>query len=346
MLAGDAEHGTARHEHGQPRCGGEQLREETGRGEQLLEVVQHEQDLRVRERCRQRLVLRQQQRLRDRPLDERGILDRCERREDGPVGELLPVPARGLERETRLADPARPGQRDQPDVVAAQRRPQLVELRIAADERRGRDRERRAPPAHGRRAHRRLERGLLFEDRPLEPLQRRRRLDPELLDQRPPCAAIRLERVGLASGRVERAHQLAPQALAQGMLCDERLELGGALGVLARGEIGLDPVLERRESKILQPGRLRLGEPLGRELSQRLSAPELERLPEQRGRPLRLAGLQRGPSLVREPLEAARVDPLRVHPQLVAAASRDDRVAERLAEMRDEHVESAGRGVG
>ena len=70
-----------------------------------------------------------------------------------------------------------------------------------------------------------LERGVLREDRALERLQRRGRLDPEALDERLPGRAVDLERLGLPAGAVEREHQLAAQPLAQRMLRDEGLEL-------------------------------------------------------------------------------------------------------------------------
>ncbi len=53
------------------------------------------------------------------------------------------------------------------------------------------------------------------EDRLFEPLQLGRRVDAELLDERLPCLAVRLERLGLTSRAVEREHQLAAQALPQ-----------------------------------------------------------------------------------------------------------------------------------
>ena len=43
------------------------------------------------------------------------------------------------------------------------------------------------------------------------------------------------------------------------MLGDERLELADELGVTAEREIGLDPLLERGEPQLLQPGDLAPG---------------------------------------------------------------------------------------
>ena len=71
-----------------------------------------------------------------------------------------------------------------------------------------------------------LERGVVREDRPLERLQRRGRVEPEGLDEEPPRRAVDLERLRLSAGAVEREHQLAAEPLTERMLCDERLELG------------------------------------------------------------------------------------------------------------------------
>ena len=98
-----------------------------------------------------------------------------------------------------------------------------------------------------------LERGILGQDRPLERLQRRRRLDPEALDQRVPRRAVRLERLGLPAGAVQREHQLAAEALAQRVLGDEGLELGDERRMPAERELRLDPLLERREPQLLEP---------------------------------------------------------------------------------------------
>src|SRR5439155_25090322 len=72
---------------------------------------------------------------------------------------------------------------------------------------------------HGRR----LERGILPEDRLFQLAQLPSRLDPELVDEEPPSCVIGLEGFRLAPGAVERAHQLAAQVLSQRMSRDQGL---------------------------------------------------------------------------------------------------------------------------
>ena len=80
----------------------------------------------------QRLFLRSE-RLCDLRLDERGIAKRREVDEVDAVGEGVRERVRGLQREPRLAGPARPGQRDETGA-AAQEGADLVELAPATDE--------------------------------------------------------------------------------------------------------------------------------------------------------------------------------------------------------------------
>src|SRR5204862_141467 len=80
----------------------------------------------------------------------------------------------------------------------------------------------------------------------------------ELLVQRPACALVDRERIGLAARAVERQHQLAAGPLAERLLGDEPLELADELHVTAESELGVDAVLLRRQAQLLQPQRLEL----------------------------------------------------------------------------------------
>ena len=108
---------------------------------------------------------------------------------------------------------------------------QLGELPAAADQRR-----RRPGKARPRTARARRERRLLAQDRRLQLPQLRRRLDPELAAEQPPGVAVDAEGVGLASGAIQRQHQLRAQPLSQRVGRDERLELADELGVAPERE--------------------------------------------------------------------------------------------------------------
>src|SRR5207247_781371 len=119
-----------------------------------------------------------------------------------------------------------------------------------------------------------LERAFLPEDRGVERLQRRTGLDPELLDENAPRVVVRVQRLALTAGAVEREHQQAARALAKRVLGDQGLELADRLVVPPERDVGVDPLLERSEAKILQPADLRLGERLVSEIGQRRPPPE------------------------------------------------------------------------
>ena len=121
---------------------------------------------------------------------------------------------------------------------------------------------------------------VLAKDRLLELVQRRARLDAELVDEQPARLAIDLERLGLSTGAVERSHERRAQPLAQRMLADEHLELGDELGVAAEREVGFDAPLERAQAELFEAADLGLRERLVGEVGERRPAPEAERVAE------------------------------------------------------------------
>jgi hypothetical protein len=80
---------------------------------------------------------------------------------------------------------------------------------------------------------RQVERAILLENRLFEALQRRSRLEPQLIDERLPCLLVRVQGFALPARAVEREHQLSSEALPQGMLRDQRLQLADEIPVPA-----------------------------------------------------------------------------------------------------------------
>ena len=135
-------------------------------------------------------------------------------------------------------------------------------------------------------------------------LQLLARLEPELVGELALRLAVGAERLGLPAGAIEREHQLAAQPLAQRMLGDERVELADQLRVPARGEIGVDPLLERRPAQLLEPRDLGLRERLVGEVGERRAAPQRQRPPQRRGGAVGIGALR----LADELLEAREVE--------------------------------------
>jgi hypothetical protein len=172
-----------------------------------------------------------------------------------------------------------------------------------------------------------IERCVLPENRALELLKLAARLDAELVDEHAPRVLVHAQRLGLPSGAVEGEHELSPEALAQGVLRHERLELADELRLPTRGEVGLEAILARREAQLVEARDLRLSEGLVGKIGQRRPAPERERLAQERRRLRRVAPGERAASLVAQTLEATEVELFAFQPQLVTRAARQDEAA-------------------
>ena len=182
----------------------------------------------------------------------------------------------------------------------------------------------------------------MVEDGSLEALELIVRLEPELLVQQPPARAVDLERVCLAAAAIEGQHQLAAQTFPQWLLAHEPLELGNQLRVAPQRELGLDPLLERRQPLLFQPRSLGAGEGVA-QLGQRRSTPQGQPFPEQPGG---LGGLLRARRR-HQPLEAMEVELTVADPDEVAGGLRQDQIpAERLAQLGDVHLERRRGGGG
>jgi hypothetical protein len=145
------------------------------------------------------------------------------------------------------------------DRFGRRRRRRRCELR-----RSGRDRTRRLGC---------VERVLLREDLPLEPHQRRARVEAELFSQVRLQPLEGAQRVRLPAASVERQHELPPEALAQRVLRDQVLELGDERTVVPEREVGLDAIFDGPHPKLVEAHRLACKECDVRELCERRSPP-------------------------------------------------------------------------
>ena len=273
--------------------------------------------------------------------------DRRQRHEARAVLELVSDRAGGLCRQPRLADAAGADDGRQARVRIAHRGAQVGDVRIASDGRRGRRGDPHERRGGGLRAARRGHRevGILGENCALELAQLDPRLEAELLDERRPRVPVRLKRVGLAAGAVERQHQPAVQPLAQRMLGYQSLQLRHELRVTPGAQLGLESRLERDQPLLLERCDRALRERRERQVGERRAAPQRERLPQQRARVLGLVRRQGAAPVVDEPPEALGVELVRAHVQAVAGRRRGQRVriAECLAQARHVNVDGLRR---
>ena len=138
---------------------------------------------------------------------------------------------------------------------------------------------------------------------------------------------------------------LRPEALVDGELLAQHLELRDQLRVASERELRLDPQLDGAEAQLLEAPRLELQRERAGHVGVRVAAPERERRAESLRR-LRGSGLhERGRPLDR-PLELDRVDVLRVGDESIAAVVADDDVADRGPEVRDVRLQRRARAGG
>jgi hypothetical protein len=123
------------------------------------------------------------------------------------------------------------------------------------------------------------------------------------------------------------------------VLLGQRLELAGDLGVPAEREIGLDPLLERRDVQLHQTSDLRLRERLVREVGERRPTPQRQCLAQHPRSRLGI-GIAR---LCDELLEAPEIDLRRFDVEHVARYARPEPAgSELLAEPGDVDLDALG----
>ena len=134
------------------------------------------------------------------------------------------------------------------------------------------------------------------------------RFDAELIDQRRARRSIGRERVGLASGPVQRDDQLPNEPLTGRMPRGKMLELRDHRGGAPEREFGVDSVLGGGQPQLGEPIPLRPSPVLISDLGIRLTSPQRQRLTQSRGGRGRVAGRERVPTLAHKRLELSRVD--------------------------------------
>jgi hypothetical protein len=109
------------------------------------------------------------------------------------------------------------------------------------------------------------------EDRPLQPAQRRPRLEATPGHQHRPPVAVGIQRLRPPAAPEQRQHQLGAEPLPQRVLLDQAGKLVDHLGVPVEIPQCRQPVLDRRQPQLLQPGRLRGHNRAGRNVGERRS---------------------------------------------------------------------------
>ena len=145
----------------------------------------------------------------------------------------------------------------------------------------------------------------------------------QLVDEHHAQPPARLQRLTLPPVPVQRDHELRPPPLPQRFLGDQLLALRDGVAVTARGHDRGHPLLRDRRAQLVEPGRLRTRERTVRELRERRTPPERERLVERGDRSSVLAPLGQPPGVRDQRTRHCRIGGEPV--QHVARWARDDR---------------------
>ncbi len=345
VLRGQPQHAAARRQDPQLRGGLQQLGRRESARDEMLDVVEHEQQLALVQVLGHEVApagaprLAEPQGPPDGGKELRRVADRGEVDEDGSVRQLVAYGVCNLERHSRLPDAAGAEQGDQPPAALDDEVVQLGDLPVAAD--RGRRRKRERSPRRMRLGGRREGR-VVAEDPLLERAQLVSRLQAELLDERGARGAVGRERVRLAPRPVERQHQQRPGTLPQRVLRRQALELGKGLAVPPERQLRLEALLPAGEPQLVEAARLERDEGLAREVGEGVSPPEGERPAVQRLGDPDVAVACGPPRIGEERLEARGVELAVLDPQNVAGRPRHEAVLRQCAtQLRDVDAEHA-----
>ncbi len=256
VLAGEAQHLTTGGEDRQVGTRGEQPLGESGDGgSEVLAVVEHEQRTASPEELDEGvldgevLALLHVDRGRDGGHRQQRVLDRRELDHVHLAAASLPDIGGDAQCEAGLADTSGTEQGDQ--AVTRQQADDAGEVDAPADQRG--DLGRSCPsPAGRRRGRRPHQRGIGFQDLPLERPDACGRIETEFIVQDRPERGDPPEGIRGSTAAMECCRQQHPSPFAQGMLGDERLHLGHEGVVLARVEAEREPFLASDGDRLLE----------------------------------------------------------------------------------------------
>ena len=117
----------------------------------------------------------------------------------------------------------------------------------------------------------------MVEDRTLEGLQVRARVEPELFAEGLAGGVVGAQRVRLPTGPVQGQDQLLTEAFAQRHLADEVRQDPGRFAVATQPEQQIHPTFDRDPAELFEPGDLAPDELVIRDVLQRSAPPQPER---------------------------------------------------------------------
>ena len=147
------------------------------------------------------------------------------------------------------------------------------------------------------------------------------RLEAQLSHEYPSRTLKRLESISLATGAIERGHELAPASFAEGVVIDKTLDDGEQLVVVPERKPRVDEVVLDHAHQKLDPLGVARGEWALGELGEGRAAVERQRPPERIGRHGRLSSRQCAAAFGGEPLQPVHVDEVGPDNEAIARAA-------------------------
>ena len=217
-----------------------------GGRDHVLAVVEHDQHVAVADHLSQPVRVGQIEGGGDRRGDTGRVANGSQLHQAPTQAQIFSRGAPDLEGEPGLAHPSRPDEGDEP--LLGHQGGEVAPLGVAPDQRSQRLGDARPGPRHRNRGDerrwRRGQRGVLGEDRRLQPAEIGPGFEAQLLAQEAAALLEDPEGVGLPAGSVQSQHQQPAEPLAQGMGGDEVLELDDDSLVAAELELDSKALLQ------------------------------------------------------------------------------------------------------
>ena len=182
-------------------------------------------------------------------------------------------------------------------------------------------------------------------------LDRRTRLQTQLLNQHRAGRLIGVQRLRLPARAVQRQHQLPPQPLPKGMRRSKSIKLADEICMPSEREVSLDPLFQTSQAKLDDPLDLAASPLLVGEVGKRRAAEKPQSPRQLLRRRSQIPSRQRGWPALKQILETSQVDLLARERQSVARRLGHDQLVgvirgQQLTQLRDVALDRGQRLAG
>lgn len=127
--------------------------------------------------------------------------------------------------------------------------------------------------------------GTSHEEGALQPLEVAGGLQAEVADESGPELLVDVECLAAPTGAVQREHELGVEVLVRAVAVDQHCQFRQQFAVAPEPQIDLDPLVQGAQPALVQSLDRHLQAGSGAHVCERVTRPQVKRLPEQPGRP-------------------------------------------------------------